>query len=124
MRVEDEIKSVDKEVARLARKKEELLRRQQLEAAKEEQLNGVLVASGYETPVALVDAFIRRFGLRVTGENTLRRKRKRTTVTAELCDAIRQDCSGGLSMNRASKKHGISYAVVTKILNGVYDGRQ
>jgi hypothetical protein len=125
MNVEEQIRVLEKETKRLARRKEELLRLRQNDAEKEQKLNSIYAESGYSSPVDLVEALIRRFGLRVTGENSFQRKRKRTRVTGMLRDTVRKDCSeGGLSMNAASKKYGISYAVVAKILNGFYDGRE
>jgi hypothetical protein len=120
MDIEDEIKNLDREVERIARRKKELLLRQEA-AQRAKSLDVILEESGYASPQDLVEALIRRFGLRVTGENLLRRKRKRTKVTALLRDSIRQDCSTGFSKNRASKKYDISYAVVSKILTGNYD---
>ncbi|MDR3316876.1 MAG: hypothetical protein LBS68_02260 [Puniceicoccales bacterium] len=119
----NEMKVLDKEFARITRRKEELLRQQREDSEREQKLQGVFVQSGYTSPLDLVEALIRRFGIKITGENAFLRKRKRTRVTAALRDAIRHECSTGLSMNRASKKHGVSYAVVSKILQGFYDGR-
>jgi predicted Fe-Mo cluster-binding NifX family protein len=100
------------------------MQQRQAEFLREKKLDIVLAESGYGSPLDLVEAFIRKFGLKITADNTFLRKRKRVRVTSELRDAIRKECAEGLSMNRASKKYGISYAVVSKILNGAYDGLQ
>ncbi|MDR3117505.1 MAG: hypothetical protein LBT98_02960 [Puniceicoccales bacterium] len=120
MNLEDELKNLDREVERIARRKKELLLRQEA-AQKAKSLDVIYEESGYASPQDLVEALIRRFGLSVTGENLLRRKRRRTRVTAGLRDSIRQDCAAGFSKNRASKKYNISYAVVSKVLTGNYD---
>jgi hypothetical protein len=121
MSVDEEIRVIEKEARRLAKKKEVLLRLHREDSEKAQKLNSLYEGSGYSSPVDLVEALIRRFGLRVTGENSFQRKRKRTRVTGQLRDTIREDCRKGLSMNAASKKYDVSYAVVSKILNGFYD---
>ncbi|MDR1457105.1 MAG: hypothetical protein LBI34_03610 [Puniceicoccales bacterium] len=123
MSIEEEMRHLEKEAVRIERRKEELVRFQQEEVKREEKLDDVFAASGYPTPLALVEALIRKFGLKVTGENEFLRKRKRTRVTSVLRDSIKEDCHNGLSMNRASKKYRISYAVVARVLAGFYDNK-
>jgi hypothetical protein len=120
MDIENEIRNLDREVERIAHRKKELLRRKEA-AQRAKSLDVVFEESGYGAPQDLVEALIRHFGLHVTGENLLRRKRKRTKMTANLRDSVRQDCAAGYSKHRASKKYDISYAVVSKILTGNYD---
>ncbi|MDR0428614.1 MAG: hypothetical protein LBG86_01095 [Puniceicoccales bacterium] len=117
------MKHLEKETARITRRKEELMRLQREEILREERLGEIFSNSGYATPLALVEALIRKYSIKVTGENEFLRKRKRTRVTAHLRDSIKEECGAGLSMNRASKKFRISYAVVVKILNGKYDNK-
>ncbi|MDR1435821.1 MAG: helix-turn-helix domain-containing protein [Puniceicoccales bacterium] len=125
MNVEREIQTIDREARKLAKKKEALLRLRQEDSEKEQKLNSIYAESGYSTPVDLVEALIRRFGLRVSGDNSFQKKRKRTRVTGALRDTIRKECKEcGMSMNAVSKKYGVSYAVVSKILSGFYDGRE
>ncbi|MDR0340286.1 MAG: hypothetical protein LBH53_01840 [Puniceicoccales bacterium] len=121
MSVDEEIRVIEKEARRLAKRKEALLRLHQEDSEKAQKLSSLYEGSGYSSPVDLVEALIRRFGLRVTGENSFQRKRKRTRVTGQLRDTVREDCRKGLSMNAASKKYNVSYAVISKILNGFYD---
>ncbi|MDR1437880.1 MAG: hypothetical protein LBI69_02355 [Puniceicoccales bacterium] len=123
MSIEEEMKHLDKETARITRRKEELIRLQREEITREERLGELFSTSGYITPLALVEALIRKYSIKVTGENEFLRKRKRTRVTPHLRDSIKDECKAGLSMNRASKKFKISYAVVVKILAGKYDSR-
>jgi hypothetical protein len=121
MNIEEEIKSVEKESMRLARKRDELLRLQQERMEREQQLEGIFAQSGYPTPLDLVQALICKFDIRVPDANRIKGKRKRTRVTAALRDAIRRECQAGLSMNRAAKRFAVSYAVVSKVLLGHYD---
>lgn len=121
MNIEEEIKSLEKESARLARRKDELVRLHSEEAARLDRLGKLFAESGYATPLDFVEALIKKFGLKVTGDNEFLRKRKRTRVTSNLRDAIKKDCACGMSMNKASKKYDLSYAVVAKVLTGYYD---
>jgi hypothetical protein len=121
MRIEKELRDLERKSARLSKKKAELMRILREDEVKSQELQHIFDSSGYPSPLDLVEALIRKFGLRVTGENAFTRKRKRTRMTAELRDSIRQECTSGLSMNRASKKYGVSYAVVTRIMQGRYD---
>lgn len=121
MSIEEEIKNLEKESVRLARRKEELMRLHVEEASRQDRLERLFADSGYATPLEFVEALIRKFGLKVTGENEFLRKRKRTRVTSNLRDSIKNDCITGMSMNGASKKYDLSYAVVAKVLSGYYD---
>jgi tRNA A37 N6-isopentenylltransferase MiaA len=121
MKIEKELRDLEKKEAHLFKKKAELIRILQEDEMRSHRLQEIFDSSGYSSPLHLVEALIRKFSIRVTGENSFAKKRKRTHVTAELRDNIRQECSSGLSMNRASKKYGVSYAVVTRVMQGRYD---
>jgi hypothetical protein len=120
--VKEALKQLEREQERLlAQKKaleEELKKEQEAEAKLEELFQN----SGFATPRALISALMTKYGVRsltAGGESTGRRKR--TKVTAELRDAIRNAVDGGLSKNQAAKDFEVSYAVVNKIMDGAYD---
>lgn len=123
----DEIKRVEKEEAKLAKRKKALEARLKEEEEKNQKLDTIVEDSGYATPKALVKALVDRFSLRAprgSGISTTaggNGRRKRTRVTAELRDEIKAEIKGGSSMNQVSKARGISYAVIAKIAKGGYD---
>ncbi|MDR2030495.1 MAG: hypothetical protein LBP65_03470 [Puniceicoccales bacterium] len=121
MDIDTEIQSLDKEAERIAAKKRALLLQKQEALRKGKSLEALLNESGYGSPQELVAALIRHFELRVTKDSNLRRKRRRTKVTALLRDTVRQECMAGCSKNYAAKKYEVSYAVISKILSGGYD---
>lgn len=121
MDVEQEIKNIERESARLQQKKQELQRIREEEKVRQERLSQLFAESGYATPLEFVEALIRKYELKITGENAFLRKRKRTRITGKLRDAILKECHSGMSMNKASKKFDVSYAVVTKVLAGQYN---
>lgn len=121
MSIEEEIRNLEKESVRLAHRKDELLRLAMVNKEREARLDKLFADSGYSTPLEFVESLIRKYNLKVTGENEFQRKRKRTRVTSSLRDSIKKDCANGMSMNKASKKYELSYAVVAKILTGYYD---
>jgi len=126
MNINQELKTIEKEEARLAKVKKSLLAKKQEEEALEAKLDAMVKESGFSTPKALVEALIEKYGIRLSGKRGPKpggaaRKRTRTKVTKELRDAIKKDVKGGMSMNAASKAHNISYVVVSKIMKGAYD---
>lgn len=121
MDVEQEIKNIERESARLLQKKQELQRIRDEEKVRQERLSKLFAESGYATPLEFVEALIRKYELKITGENAFLHKRKRTRITCKLRDAILKECNSGMSMNKASKKFDVSYAVVTKVLAGHYN---
>ena len=125
MNISQELKTIEKEEARLAKMKKSLLAKKKEEEAEAAKLDTLVKNSGYATPKALVEALIEKYGIRLTAKRGPKpgatRKRTRTKVTKELRDAIKKDVKGGVSMNAASKTHNISYVVVSKIMKGAYD---
>ena len=105
---------------RLAEKKEYLLQQEKCLRDADERLDSMLQNSGYATPKELIDALIFKFKVRVTPMGRLVKRRKRTKITIELRDSIARDLSGGMSMNAASKKYAVSYAVIVKVSKGQY----
>ena len=47
-------------------------------------------------------------------------RRKRTKITAQLRDSVLKAIKGGMSKNAASRKFTLSYAVVGKMVKGIY----
>ena len=105
---------------RLAEKKEYLLEQEQRLRDADERLDNMFKNSGYATPKELIDALIFKFKVRVTPMGRLVKRRKRTKITIELRDSIARDLSSGMSMNAASKKYAVSYAVIVKASKGQY----
>ncbi len=123
MNISKELKTIEKEEARLAQLKKNLLLKKKEEEAKDKALETLVKSSGYKTPKALVEALVEKYNVKLTGAvaATAGRKRTRTKVTAELRDAIKKEVKAGASMNAVSKAHKISYVVVAKIMKGGYD---
>jgi len=123
MNIDSELKSLKKEEARLAKKKKELLDKKKEKEAQEAKLESLYKNSGFSSPKALVEALIDKYNVRITKRRGVSapKKRTRTTVTKELRDAVKKEVKSGTSMNAASKKFGISYVVVSKIVKGAYD---
>ena len=132
----NELKQIEKEAQRLAKKKERL--EAQLKAEKEmaKWYDEVLKESGYKRPRDLIKALMAHFGIRTVSLTAVKAKpgrpakakkaasggkRKRTKVTAEVRDSVKEALAGGMSKNAASKEFGISYIVIKKIEDGAYD---
>lgn len=116
------LKQLEREQQRLLDQKKALEEQLKKEEQAEAQLEELFQKSGFATPRALIAALMNKYGVRsvsTTTEGTGRRKR--TKVTAELRDAIRNAVNGGLSKNQAAKDFEVSYAVVNKIMDGAYD---
>jgi len=120
MDLEEQLKALEKERARIEDKKKALQEQIKENAAAEQKLEKLFEESGFATPRALIVALMRKYNVRVSGAPTEGR-RKRTKVTAQLRDDVREAVNGGLSKNQASKKFEISYLVVNKIMAGSYD---
>jgi len=121
MNYEAELKRIEKEEARLARRKKTLAAKLEQNAEEDAKLESIFQNSGYKTPKALIKALSFKYGVAAAAGDELVKTRKRTRITAELRDSIKAEVNSGTSMNAASKKFGISYAVVTKIMKGDYD---
>jgi hypothetical protein len=127
MNYDTEIKRLEQQQQELAQKMEALNKEKELQAEREAKLENLYNESGYPTPRAFVDALIAKYDLRLGGSSNSSTsggkgsRRKRTTMTAELRDQIKQQVQGGQSKNKVAKEREISYAVVTKVINGEYD---
>jgi hypothetical protein len=119
MNYEAELKQIEKEEARLARRKKMLASKLEENAEQDAKLQKIFEESGYKTPRALVKALSVKFGVNMSSD--MSKPRKRTRVTADLRNAIKAEVEKGTSMNAASKQFELSYAVVTKIMKGDYD---
>lgn len=128
--LQEELKQLEKEEARLAKEKEKLNARIKESKEQDKKLDDLYKKSGYATPRALIKALMGKFNVRSVGRAAAVKssgasastgKRKRTKVTPELRDAIKKDLKAGASKNSIHNSYEISYAVVTKIANGAYD---
>lgn len=118
--IQEELKLIEKERARLIEKEKELQEKLEAQAEAEKQLQALFEHSGYPTPRALIIALMKKYGVRVNGAPSEGR-RKRTTVTAQIRDDVKKAVHGGTSKNQASKQFEISYLVINKIIDGKYD---
>lgn len=119
-----ELKDIEKQQAALATKKKQILEAEKAKKQAKSDLEAVIKKSGYKNARALALALDELFGLRLGIKKPGRpsgNRRSRTKVTPELRDAIKKEAAGGVSVNKLSKIHDISYAVVAKIVKGGYD---
>lgn len=138
-----ELKALEKLANKIAKKKARL--EAQVEAEKEtaKWYDQVLKESEFKRPRDLIKALMEHFGIRTVNlsgakrgpgrppkaeteakpqkEKIGGRRRKRTKVTAEVRDKVKEALSGGMSKNAAAKSFGISYIVIKKIEDGAYD---
>jgi len=128
MEIADQLKALEEEKKALAAREKELKERVKEEKAVTQRLEQLVKQSDYETPKALVEALIEHFGITFRGRKKKASKtasgaprRRRTKMTPELRDAIKQEVADGASMNKVAKTREISYAVITKVCNGTYD---
>lgn len=122
MELQKELKAIEKEEQMLAQRKKELKTRQDRIALINDKLKALFEETGFEEPRELVEALIEAYDVRLAGYTKVNlNKRRRTRITASLRDTIKDEVVNGSSMNKASKKFGISYVVVSKIIKGSYD---
>lgn len=130
----EELKELEKKEARLAKEKEKLQAKIKENKEEDKKLDDLLKKSGYATPRALIKALMNKYNIRsvtrgsAAGKTTTTAKapsstgkRKRTTMTPELRDAIKKELKAGASKNSLRYSYDISYAVITKVANGAYD---
>ena len=126
MNIEVRLKQIENSEQALAEERKALQQALEKEKKRDAKLQKLVETSGFDSPRELVMALIEKYNLRVSGRHAAATKsgakrRKRTTVTAELRDEIKQKVEEVGSMNSVAKEIGISYAVVSKIWNGQYD---
>ncbi|MCH2154983.1 MAG: hypothetical protein MK080_03160 [Opitutales bacterium] len=124
MTINNELLDLEKKLELLAKRKEELLEQQKLEAERSAKLDKLLEESEYGTAKELVEALVQKFNVRISlisTSATSGKRRKRTKVTADLRDKVKGAVAEGYSKNQVSKNFEISYAVVNKIVDGAYD---
>ncbi|GHB93721.1 hypothetical protein [Cerasicoccus arenae] len=129
MEIADQLKALEAEKKALAAREKELKELAKEQKAAAQKLEQLVKASEYETPKALVEALIEHYGItfrgRKKGSGAKKAdgapRRRRTKVTAELRDAIKNEVAGGTSMNKVAKAREISYSVIAKICKGDYD---
>jgi hypothetical protein len=121
MNIAAQLRLLDKTSIRIAQFKKRLLREARTRKTMEARLECLVRASGLP-PRDLVFALADHYRVRLAGRRKNQgRRRRRTTITAELRDAVKNKVNGGVSMNRTAKEFGISYAVVIKMMRGHYD---
>ncbi len=121
MNIKRQLKHIEKAQADLAEKKRLLMDQEKELARLNTKLEELFKQSGYSSPKDLIEALAKKYRIKSYLPAPLRKRRKRTRITAELRDTIRRDIESGTSMNAVSKQYIISYAVVVKIMRGAYD---
>lgn len=119
--IQDQLKQLEKDRARLQKKQEELEARLKAQQEADKKLEKVFATSGFSSPKALIEALSLKYGVKPSAVAKNGRPRKRTKVTADLRDRIKSEIEEGRSKNSVSKTYEISYAVVSKIVDGAYD---
>ncbi|MCC5839064.1 MAG: hypothetical protein JJT96_02985 [Opitutales bacterium] len=120
--ITEELKQLEKEEARIAKKKEALAARLEKAQEQEKYLDELVEKSGLD-PRSLVQALIVKYGVKVQATPGLKglKTRTRTRITPELRDRIKSAVQENGSKNSVSKEMNISYAVISKVVNGEYD---
>jgi len=120
MNIAAQLRLLEKTSTRIAKLKKRLLDEARARKTLESRLECLVRASGLP-PRDLVFALVDHYKIRLAGRRKNRGRRRRTTITAELRDAVKNKVNGGVSMNRTAKEFAISYAVVIKMMRGHYD---
>ncbi len=121
MNISAQLRQLERTGTRIAVLKKRLLDEARIRKTVASRLECLVRASGLE-PRDLVFALVDHYKIRLAGRRkNQNRRRRRTTITAELRDAVKNKVNGGVSMNRTAKEFGISYAVVIKMMRGHYD---
>lgn len=138
----NELKELDKLQKKIAKKKQRLEEQMKADQETAKWYDQVLKESGFKRPKDFVKALMEHFGMRTVSLTKSKRgpgrppkaakagtkkkakaagKRKRTTITPEIRDQVKEALGGGVSKSAASKQFGISYIVIKKIEDGAYD---
>jgi hypothetical protein len=121
MDLQKEIKEIEQEALRLARKREALLQKELQVQNEGHKLESLFKDSGYQTPKALVDALILKFRVQPTEYNPETGRRKHIRVHKNLRDTIKHDLSTGMTVAAVARRHEICYTVASRISKGLYD---
>lgn len=119
----DELKQLEKQEARIAKRKQALAARLQKAQVQDKKLDELVKKSGFDNPRALVKALMAKYNIKVSATPGAKGKkvRTRTKITPELRDKIKKEVERNGSKNSVSKEMNISYAVISKVINGDYD---
>jgi hypothetical protein len=120
MNITAQLRLLERTGIRIAKLKKGLLDEARARKTMEARLECLVRASGLP-PRDLVFALVDHYKVRLAGRRKNQGRRRRTTITAELRDAVKNKVNGGVSMNRTAREFGISYAVVIKMMRGHYD---
>ncbi len=127
--IQEQLKQLQQEEERLAERKNQLEKEMKRQAELDKKLDELVKKSGFENARDLVKALVLKYNLRLrgirdTGAQEKTGRRKRTRITPDVRDMVKREVNeNGSSMNAASKKFGISYAVISKIIKGHYDNK-
>jgi hypothetical protein len=122
MSIQDQLKTLEKEKARLVEREKNLVEQAKTQKDIEAKLESFVKQSGL-SPRDLVFALVDKYQVRLAGQRkgAARKRRKRTRITPELRDAVKKAVKDGASMNATAREFGISYAVVVKMVRGHYE---
>ncbi len=122
--IDSELRRLEQEAANLEKQKADLLRKQQQQEEQLKKLDNILEQSGYSSAKQLIEDLMVRFKISPSQLNkrssSIEGGRTRTTVNADLRDAISADLAAGMSKSAVGRKHGVSYMVVRGVETGKY----
>jgi len=121
MNVEQQLKALQQDEARLARKKERLMAQLEEQREAQKHLDALLEKSGYKNAKALIQALASRYNIDLGKAGGHSGRRARARMDAATRDKVKRAASGGKSAYAVSKEMGISYPVVRKVIDGGYD---
>jgi len=134
MNVNDELKKLEQEAKRLAKRKQALEAKAKAQKDADQKVEKLIKESGYKTPRSLIKAIMQKSGIRsVTLSKSASstaspstkafsgKKRSRVTVTSKLRDDIKKALETDTTYTDIAEKFGVSYPVVKKIEAGGYD---
>lgn len=120
--IDKQLKKIEQSQAKLAEEKQQLLQAKQREENELRQLEKLVKQSGYKSAQELVEVLVEKYGLKLSPRRRVKKqRRRRTTVTAPLRDAVKKSISDGKTKVQVSKEHKISYVTVSKIATGHFD---
>jgi len=138
----NELKELEKLQKKLARKKAKLEEQMQADAETAKWYDQVLQESGFKRPRDFMKALMEHFGIRTVSLQKAKRgpgrppkatkaaasengakstRKKRTKVTPQLRDQVKQAIKAGTPKTAIGKKFSISYPLIKKIGDGGYD---
>lgn len=122
--IKKELKEIEKDEAKIARKKQRLLEKEEEFREMDNNLERLYQESGFNAPKKLIEALAVKYDVKIgssTSSTGSKKPRKNTRMTPELRDEIKREFENGKSVNAVASDKGISNAVVKKVKEAKYD---